>query len=63
MFKKVVRKAARVKNEEIHVKLRVSRSLRSHASGELLCRRGFVSYVETLSDVRTQLAAFLNILP
>ncbi len=49
------------RGEEVHTKLRLNRSLRSHASGEVLCLL-LLRYGEPLSDARTKLADFFNIL-
>ena len=45
--------------EEVHTKLRLSRSLRSYASGEVLFSA--LRYVEGLSDARTKPAVFFNV--
>ena len=47
--------------EEVHTKLRLNRSLRSCASGEVLCLLA-LPYGEPLSDARTTLADFFNTL-
>jgi len=62
MFKKIVRQGrSERRGEEVHTKLRLTRSLQSKASGEVLCLRGLLS-VESLSDARTQPTGFFNIL-
>jgi hypothetical protein len=49
------------RGEEVHTKLRLIRSLRSHASGQVLRLQCFLM-VEPLNEARTPLKDFFNIL-